>query len=83
MSSRLQEEVERLQKVVRQLEDRIAGLENKPGDATPTSMRMVLMGPPGAGESLDCAVKPLSDGRRQGHTGTRNQGQVLHMPSGR
>jgi hypothetical protein len=51
--SPLQEQVDRLHKVVEGLESRLAGLEAAANsDKPPTSMRMVLMGPPGAGESF-------------------------------
>lgn len=87
--------VDDIKSLVLRLEDRISTLESKLEGSTgsasaPTqTMRMILMGPPGAGMLLDIR-SPQKRPRawhvnrviyRQGNPGTEDQGQVLRLPS--
>ena len=88
--------VEALRDTIRKLESRVQQLEVKlghkdasdsPGSSKRTlqSVRMILMGPPGAGKSqLSKKIpRPLAYVLiRQGNTGTEDQGQILCLPSG-
>ena len=88
--------VEALRDTIHKLESRVQQLEAKlgHGDGSSTgsskkplqSVRMILMGPPGAGlsshqESLS-GLK-LTGVHRQGHTSTEDPGQILCLPLGR
>jgi hypothetical protein len=85
----LEDEVKRLHTVLGNVEGRLKALEErqfgKPSGKTAEEIRMILIGPPGAGE-LDCQVRLRHDNLtlcRQGHTGTKDQGEVLLLSSGR
>jgi hypothetical protein len=82
-----------LKNLVHKLEVRIAELETKldggksSSGSDAGSMRMILMGPPGAGTSMAvlCVFRTwwvLISTIRKGNTGTEDQGQVLHLPFG-
>lgn len=84
--------VDELKKLVSRLESRIEQLESKitghgAGSASGDGMRMVIMGPPGAGMhsiyNFSGALSPTAmlTMDRQGNTGSTYQGQVLHLPS--
>ena len=89
--------VEALRDTIRKLESRVQQLEAKlghndasgsPGSSKRTlqSVRMIIMGPPGAGKSqqskkiLRATAYVLI---RQRNAGTENQGQILCLPSGK
>ena len=88
--------VEALRDTIRKLESRVQQLEVKlghkdgsdsPGSSKGTlqSVRMILMGPPGAGKSQQSTKIPGATAYvliRQRNTGTENQGQILCLPSG-
>jgi adenylate kinase len=81
----LKDLVAKLETRVRQLEDRLGDGEIK--SRTPSqSMRMILMGPPGAGKHpYPASVALIPSNKlvlRQGNPGTKNQGQVLYLPLG-
>ena len=72
---------------VAHLEKRIWELEQKERGVKPVSasdaMRMILIGPPGAGESLTLSRIPLLTRRnRQRHPSSQHQGKVLCLPFG-
>ncbi len=81
-----------LKDLVAKLETRVRQLENRLGDdgiksGTPSqSMRMILMGPPGAGKYTNPAPSAWSSSNRlpfrQRDPGTENQGQILRLPFG-
>ena len=82
--------VEALRDTIHKLETRVHQLENKMGGGDGTSkardgIRMILMGPPGAGTGY-LTVCGLAIGayllRREGHSSTQAQRQVLRMSSG-
>ena len=88
--------VEALRDTIHKLESRVQQLEAKLGHSDGSSstgsskkplqsVRMILMGPPGAGlsshqESLS-GLK-LTGVHRQGHTSTEDPGQILCLPLG-
>ena len=87
------ETVDALRDLVYKLEARVQDLEARlhPGDGRPkaggTDMRMILMGPPGAGMSMAVAYHSCWPGRadnwhRQRDTGSQDQGEVLYLSSG-
>jgi hypothetical protein len=79
----LKDLVAKLETRVRQLEDRFGGEGAK--SRTPSqSMRMILMGPPGAGKpkpELRSHWLPLNY-HRQGHASTQDQRKILRLSSG-
>jgi adenylate kinase len=79
----LKDLVAKLETRVRQLEDRLGGEGTK--SRTPSqSMRMILMGPPGAGNpkhKLRSHWLPLNY-HRQGHASTQDQRKILRLSSG-
>ena len=97
------EEGKRLTAAVEKLESRIKALEERAfGGAAQQSqdIRMILMGPPGAGAFCRCSFPPTTEvergsgmadvrvltfaaGRRQGHSSSQDQGEVLVLSSGR
>lgn len=92
-----QDEIRYLKSLVSQLEDKISALEAKSGAPPPKKtpaqqLRTILMGPPGAGASLDRSSPILpSDTRflllllasaRQGYPGSPNPRRVLCLSSG-
>ena len=89
------ETVDSLKGVIAELESRVAQLEHRlvhgDNDAKPKagteSMRMILMGPPGAGAFSLPVQDPawmLTDCiNRQRHPGAEDQGEVLHMSLGK
>lgn len=82
--SDLQSTVSRLEKRIAELETRLQG-QVSIADRSQESVRMILMGPPGAGTPW--GTLHMADGNftnttdRQGHTSAAHQGQVLRMPS--
>lgn len=85
--------VETLRDTIRQLESRVHQLESKMGggDGSPqsrvgqSSIRMILMGPPGAGKIVSACefLSNLSSAvNRQGNPSTQNTGEVLRLPFG-
>lgn len=82
--------VDDLKAQIQRLEGRIAELEGKSSPNTVSAdsekgVRMILIGPPGAGELLvlDMARTGfLTWMRRQGNPGSQDQGEVLRLPSG-
>ena len=89
------ETVEALRDTIHQLESRVQQLEAKLGStggnassrgsrSNSDSVRMILMGPPGAGKEVgDTHMGLLADCvARQGYTGTKDQGQILRLPLG-
>lgn len=81
-------DVSDLKRLVARLENRVHELEAKAGISAPKSaserMRMVLMGPPGAGklDSKRSLSLILINWRRQRYTGSCYQGQILYMSFG-
>ena len=91
MAPQREDTVESLKDLVKKLESRIYELEAKVGgNASSTgskgpseSIRMILMGPPGAGRKTStCQWRACSPVLRQGHPGSQDKRQVLRMPSG-
>ena len=82
----LQDTIAKLESRVHQLESKLGGGDGSSGKAIPSgpSVRMILMGPPGAGErrrSHYCeAQAELLD--RQGHSSTEDSGKVLCLSLG-
>ena len=81
----LKSTVNRLEKRIAELENRLSGHGGQP--SSQESIRMILMGPPGAGEKLvprietNCEQGGLHGFHRQGHTSTEDQGEVLCLLS--
>src|SRR5258708_3156202 len=89
-----QDELEYLKSLAKRLQDRINDLEPKaksplPSTPAPTTpeLRMILMGPPGAGQhpallvSMSCVDELTHLLRvRQGHASPQDQGKVLRLP---
>ena len=81
----LKSTVTSLEKRIADLEKRLAG-QNGGAPASAESVRMILMGPPGAGmlfpveERVKLAVL-LTWHVRQGYSGAQDQGEVLRLPS--
>jgi len=84
--------VEKLEARVGELEAKLHGENGSSSGSsatttTPGGMRMVIMGPPGAGETF--CIMWLKywgtdyGGPRQGYTSTNNQGQIRHLPFGK
>ena len=89
------ETVEALRDTIHQLESRVQQLEAKLGSSSGNatsrgprsisdSVRMILMGPPGAGKEVwDTCVGLLADCiARQGYAGTEDKGKILRLPLG-
>lgn len=84
-----EENVQEVKDLVHKLEARVRELEQKlsPKPSAPKSpsdaMRMILMGPPGAGKKLQ-AQKPTIAKTifRKRYSGSEYQGQILHLPFG-
>ena len=84
--------IEQLKNHIGSLESRIHELENKYGkpDAGNKSsvdgMRMILIGPPGAGMCTVATFNGYDEtnniSNRQGYSGPEDQGQVLRLPLG-
>ena len=97
----LDDEVKRLHTVIEQLEGRVKSLETRHLGGAPVSteaIRMILIGPPGAGKFVAAPENALNSvqtsGRRmkltsldpfarQGNPGPQDQGEVLVLPSGK
>ena len=88
--------VEALRDTIHKLESRVQQLEAKlahsdgPSSTSSSkkalkSVRMILMGPPGAGSSTHQSLYglKLTGVHRQGHTSTEDPGQILCLPLGR
>jgi hypothetical protein len=80
--------VDELKSIIAKLETRVEQLEHKLAgrDAASTSMRMILMGPPGAGMQRSLWLKKAEQATkfaayRQGNASSENKGQILHMSS--
>ena len=81
--------VKSLKATVDQLENRVAELEgrlgNKQGSGGVDGMRMILMGPPGAGRPLRyvlwSATLTTTAMHRQRHSGAADKRKVLVLPS--
>lgn len=93
----MSEQVETLKATVAKLEKKIEDLESrlqgKLSSDSSDGMRMILIGPPGAGESADGVARPrcadsgerMADHHllyRQGNTGPKDQGEVWLLPFG-
>lgn len=86
--------VEALRDTIHKLESRVHQLESKLGEGTGSggkansalqSVRMILMGPPGAGECSDSLRFPalkLKYAIREGNTSTKDPRKILCLPSG-
>ena len=90
------ETVEALRDTIHQLESRVQQLEAKLGStggnvssrgsrSNSDSLRMILMGPPGAGKDVrESLLGLLADCiARQGYAGTKNKGKILRLPLGK
>ncbi len=88
--------VDELKDLVRKLEARVTELEGRisghgHGTSPGQSMRMVLMGPPGAGTSsflheawiAFAWQSQANEQRRQGNASTADKGQILRLPLGK
>lgn len=84
----LRDLVHKLESRVQQLESRVDGSGGGSGQQTKrdgSSMRMVLMGPPGAGTGNHFRLLfylPLTRSYRQRHSSPKNKGKVLRVSSG-
>ena len=89
------ETVEALRDTIHQLESRVQQLEAKLAStggnvssrgsrSNSDSVRMILMGPPGAGKEVWDTPKGLVADcvARQGYAGTKNKGKILRLPLG-
>lgn len=81
--------VDKLEARVAELEARLQGKASGSSASSPASedgMRMIIMGPPGAGMSStqreSLAQHVLTILRRQGYSGSQDKGQVLRLPPG-
>jgi hypothetical protein len=80
--------VNNLKDQVHDLERRVRDLESsrEPGSKKPSAseaMRMILIGPPGAGKQYGPPARRLLLTRnRKGHASSEDQREVLRMPSG-
>ena len=87
MVQSLQDTIAKLESRVHQLESRLGGGDGgsskAPSDGQ--SARMILMGPPGAGEWLTISPCETSANHldRQGHPGTEDPREILCLPSGK
>ena len=76
---------ETVKDTISKLEARVAHLEAKLSghSGAEDGMRMILIGPPGAGTlARSLVVKPSLTIHRQGNTSSEDQGEVLDLPSG-
>ena len=84
--------VDKLEKRIEDLESRLQGNSSSGGHGSSDGMRMILIGPPGAGMSATtswCQAGANASLRlltfdlfpRQGHTGAKDQGEVWLLPS--
>jgi hypothetical protein len=83
--SDLKDLVHKLEARVHQLEERLGEGGKKPKSVS-KSMRMILIGPPGAGEPKSFKNAGFTNADtmfcREGHSSTADQGQVLRLSSG-
>ena len=84
--------IDQLKSHIGSLEQRLNALEGRMGktsSAGAEGMRMILIGPPGAGTIPKDGPMAMTTGQtanptfhRQGHPGAEDQGKVLRLPSG-
>lgn len=87
-----QETVDGLKDVISKLEARVAQLEERladnerPQKSVSEQLRMILMGPPGAGTWASMppeSKERINRGARQGNASSEAQGEVLRVPFGK
>ena len=84
----LRDTIDKLESRVKQLEARLGeGQEgSSANDRSIESIRMILMGPPGAGKTLCTKILVLlpllTNINREGDASAKDQGQILRLPFG-
>jgi len=91
----LEDEVKRLQGIIANIESRVKALEERQfgqqaqkKPVEDNTVRMILIGPPGAGmwalaKTMDISGRCAHPAYRQGHSGPQDQGEVQLLPLGK